>query len=702
MILQMARNNNRRKKDIKSKLIAAVCMLLVSTIMMVSSTYAWFTLSTAPEVKGITTSIGSNGALEIALSPASGKIDDVKDANLSTGDSWIAKNLTWGNMLDLGVMNDDGKTNYYGLDKLTLSPTMLLASGSDNAGTLGTTPLGTPIYGSDGRISGLSTDKTMIAGLNEGGTGYINGGAYGVRAVGSSSGMSAQQLGFRSNLSAISTNAENAAKAAGTSINANGSALASMVVQHARAGDSDTYDYKAYVPALQALTAELSSSVTYMQEAVRAALLVGASVEANETAYTVLVDSIKAAGWDDKQVTEGEESKTVKGIKTLVTEAQNESLSNIVKEIDRITSVIAGAKTNADALVTYNTSNPTEKITWDAQADKSLPGAGQVLTVLMNTSGDIKVNNYTLTELQGKMNDTDFLVGMVSDGITITLGNGSGVYYDIAKVAGNITATTNASVDSGTSLGTVTLKNVVIKTTVTEEAALISLKNALNTGITPAGNQGGAVLDTFYGYVIDLMFRTNAPASKLLLQTTAAQRIYGDSNNADTMGGGATLTFKDLSLSNANSVKGLVESIRIAFFDPANGKIYGIARATSTVSSEQADGKYTVVGNLKLCSYTIDATNGGRVTVGAVKTDSVADDNYNDGAVICDLDQNVAKAVSCLVYLDGEKVTNADVLYNTDVLGALNLQFASSVELEPIDNSDLFNGTEPSGGDETP
>ena len=63
----------KRRRDIKSKLIAAICMLLVSSIMMVSTTYAWFTLSTAPEVTGINTSVGANGNLEMALLPMSGR-----------------------------------------------------------------------------------------------------------------------------------------------------------------------------------------------------------------------------------------------------------------------------------------------------------------------------------------------------------------------------------------------------------------------------------------------------------------------------------------------------------------------------------------------------------------------------------------------------------------------------------------------------
>ena len=64
---------------IRSKLTAAVAMLLVSLILLVSSTYAWFTLSTAPEVKNITTTVAGNGSLEIALMPQDGLLGSIKN-----------------------------------------------------------------------------------------------------------------------------------------------------------------------------------------------------------------------------------------------------------------------------------------------------------------------------------------------------------------------------------------------------------------------------------------------------------------------------------------------------------------------------------------------------------------------------------------------------------------------------------------------
>ena len=48
----MAKTATKRKEfnvaSIKRRLSAALIMLLVSSIMLVATTYAWFTLSTAP------------------------------------------------------------------------------------------------------------------------------------------------------------------------------------------------------------------------------------------------------------------------------------------------------------------------------------------------------------------------------------------------------------------------------------------------------------------------------------------------------------------------------------------------------------------------------------------------------------------------------------------------------------------------------
>ena len=114
--------------SIRAKLVSAVAMLLVAVIMVVSSTYAWFTLSTAPEVTGISTQIGANGSLEMALVPTDGDLTKITSA---AGDSLLdllEKNLTWGNLVDLS-----DNTNY-GTDKFVLNPSKLGVDLADENG----------------------------------------------------------------------------------------------------------------------------------------------------------------------------------------------------------------------------------------------------------------------------------------------------------------------------------------------------------------------------------------------------------------------------------------------------------------------------------------------------------------------------------------------------------------------------------------
>jgi len=63
----------------------------------------------------------------------------------------------------------------------------------------------------------------------------------------------------------------------------------------------------------------------------------------------------------------------------------------------------------------------------------------------------------------------------------------------------------------------------------------------------------------------------------------------------------------------------------------------------------------------------------------------------NSGEKIMALTQNTATPVSVLVYLDGTAVQNADVAYSseTSMTGSMNLQFASSATLTPMEYADL-------------
>ena len=143
------------KKGIKAKLMAATSLLLVSAILLSLTTYAWFILSTAPEVTEMQTTAGANGSLEIALQSGDTAVDEIKNrvGDSSAVGSLKDANSTWGNVVDLS-----GDT--YGLQGLSLLPARLNMN-ADNVTVSKSSPLKMPLFGQDGRISELANLNSM-------------------------------------------------------------------------------------------------------------------------------------------------------------------------------------------------------------------------------------------------------------------------------------------------------------------------------------------------------------------------------------------------------------------------------------------------------------------------------------------------------------------------------------------------------------
>ena len=169
---------------IRSKLMAAASMLMVGVIMMVSSTYAWFTLSTAPEVKNISTTVAGNGSLEIALMPTDGTFSGITAGAVGSTASVVDKNTKWGNQIILSENTATG--DYYGLNSISLNPASLnytKAEGAAEATFVADKPLAIATYGFDGRIDELSSDNIGVKG-KAADSKQFNTGDYGVRAIG--------------------------------------------------------------------------------------------------------------------------------------------------------------------------------------------------------------------------------------------------------------------------------------------------------------------------------------------------------------------------------------------------------------------------------------------------------------------------------------------------------------------------------------
>ncbi len=650
----MNKKQGKRRVDIKSKLIGAICMLLVSTIMLVSTTYAWFTLSTAPEVKGITTAVGANGNLEMALLPKSGSLADITSQAGDSGLDIERRNVTWGNLVDVS------DTSIYGLDKISLYPSALNAATEDANGnplTLAEALLETPGYGADGRVSEL-LKNTVTGYYDSQTTSFSPNDYYGVRAVGTASGMTDRQLDYRNARSTANTAKAQAANQAAQSLNNNGSALANIAISYgmnstaATFGQTDVTTLRSIIDDLNEDEGVLDRIETAYIQYILAYAASAASGEA-DTTWQAVKGAVNAEG------------ATLDSIITAMggTFALPQALATAIEEYNEMVASVAEAD---EALQTLET-----ELAADANADFTWAEIRTALTPLADPSAML-INGFKASEVKSNLGD---LVSSVTSqgGLKVIMKTGAGVYADIADQCGDY----NASITiEKVEYNGIVLNNMAAQME-TQSDVNPAYLDQIGTVIAAAGSPegtGNAVLPItdMYGYIIDMAFRTNAAESNLLLQVDAADRIYSDNTNEETLGGGSSMTFKAVPTDFTNDqVKGLMSAIRIVFFDPTDDqKVVATAKLDVDNATLGTDGI-----TAKMYLYTI--TEDGETKL---------EDN-----AIMPLTQNEATALSVLVYLDGENVGNDDVAATaaSSMTGSMNLQFASSANLVPMEYSAL-------------
>ena len=617
----------------RKKLTAAIAMLLIAALMVVTATYAWFTLSTSPEVTGITTTVGANGNLEIALGSTENWGDPslitsaVGDSNLAT----ILKNVTWGNIVDLSAVD-------YHLSDIILNPARLNIAG----GKIGASPLLTPTYGNDGRVADLVANT--VSGIFS--EGSFKDGGNGVRVLGTASGMTDQQLAYRNAKSNIANAASSANAKAAASLNESGSKLADIIVQHATAdGDADANTYN--IEFIDSMITKLTDANTQYETVIRQYFIAAAASQlADKTTYDAAVSAINTTAITDLIAT------GVNGI-TLPAGTAVKSIADIYT---------ANAAAIAEATTKLGTVGDKTAASWtDTKA---------VLDPLVNTA-NVTVNGIAASEVKNRIDELASAV--MGEGLKVEMPSGSGVYSNFADVGGNYSS---SIVISQLTYGSVKLTN--INATMTTKCTNNYAANiAYPTAPTGATGAGTAITDS-YGYALDFWFRTNASGSDLLLQGDGAQRVYEDSTNAATMGGGSYMEFES---TNANytteNVAKLMEAIRIVFADKEGTPLaYAKLGATAVTGSK-------VKAPIELWAATVDGE--GKITyTGDAKLDSQK---------ITALTANTPTAISVYVYLDGDVVDNGDVANAaTSMTGSMNLQFASSATLTPMKNTPLFDG----------
>lgn len=150
----------------KRKLIAAGSMVVLSLLMITAATFAWLTISTAPEISNMTTSFATNDNLEIALYDSTIVDDKPETADGSQSVSGHARNILWGNLIDFSTDDDAGQDMKDTKLKPVKAASETITMDSDQA-------FSAPRYGKDGRLDDF--EPLLLSSPDNGtGVGYAN------------------------------------------------------------------------------------------------------------------------------------------------------------------------------------------------------------------------------------------------------------------------------------------------------------------------------------------------------------------------------------------------------------------------------------------------------------------------------------------------------------------------------------------------
>lgn len=594
-------NTNSKRNNNKVKLISSLCMLLIASLMVVGSGYAWIVISTAPEVADIPVIVGANGALEIKLNLT----------NPAEGD----RNAQFRNIIEFGQRGYDGSTNNYGLGGITLLPAIF--SDSFNNGYVQI-----PQYGYDGLVAG-ELGNPLVGTYDEAEGFFYQNDTNGVRVIGTSSGVSERQLMFnnavkeaRSAISGAKSYAQNSLK---------NDKFMSLVI--AMTGDNPTYSGED-LEVLNSMITGLERSVAKLEEAYKQLIFASAASDnGQEDTVASLVQNL----WENT------EASII--LETIVESNGRVELSDS-RSIEIDSTVLAGIE--ALQATKAKVEGARQDYTDLNREDDSFTSTeiSPILDTLVNKD-HILLNG---EEISSDINVSDIL----SNGATITMQQGAGVYVEIADQVGDF----NAAVPGSVSI-------TMIADSEREAGYLPYALGEIEAVGAPGADLTTLPFENFYGYILDFVFKTNAENSNLLLQTEATDRVDDNNSSEETMGAGSFMQFyipEGASITDVQ-VRQIMSCFNIVFFDTDTGAILGKAYLDYVAATTNADGSVTA----KL--YMED-----------------------EDQVITSLGQYAEEQISVLVCLDAERLENEHVSATTatSVTGILNLQFASDADLVPM------------------
>lgn len=679
---------------VKEKLFITGLGLLMATVMTVSASFAWIMLSVAPEVSSINTTLASNGSLEIALSNDKGTDPEESDIDEQAlpSDELSATNVQWGNLVSL---NDPS----YGISDLTLRPAQL------NTGALGTSPLWAASYGEDGRITGLGS-KFVYAKYDPAQKQFMASADFGVRAISSYKTLTTETTAqeYEAKYNALLKAHRDVNEFYSTHITTkfvNGNlegvigdlgGIVSVYLQSIINGTPYRISSETNLPLNEKQVTALLTLYQTLQEGMK--LQKEALVQlSNLQQYVYSRQHIDEAtnrpldftplSWED--LSTGKETYDSKGTshkkpsdrKTPNDAVSINGLKQFIDDLDTVQKNITALENHIKNISNVKTENVKPQINdvcdpYQAKVDGYTVnqwlnrGLGQ-LANLASGRHLVQICNGTLRNFEQFAIDADSRLPRIKDWQS-EYRNGT-VLRAKARALGmdnqiKMTAhvCTNANGDS----------------------YFMSDFGALPADI----NASEKVAEDTYGMAIDLWLRTNSEKTYLTLEGAVVKdaengtvssfdgvnRVWNTipnaalTSNSTTQGNGSCYTYYVDTPEDLQRSLRLLKNMKVAFFGTADGKKF--ATAVMDIENYYAqNGRVTVplVIDTKDCmEYTYEDT------INSVeKTGYAIKEMYTDEAI----------RVTALIYLDGENLTNEDVLAAETILGQLNIQFGSSVPL---------------------
>ena len=689
----------RQLKKIQPRLMAALSMLLVSAVMLASTSYAWFVLSTAPEAADLTTVAGANGALEIALQSTNADGNGRAEITHKVGDSIKPvdqSNTTWGNLVDL--------TTGYGLEHITLFPSRLHVTGTTVDGATSysvntNSILAAPLFGTDGRVVRLNPASKTHYSADGSFTDTAN---WGVNVIGfAQSGDMAEDNSFTRAYSRANVLAE-ATQKVGTyrmelraemedliERNSYGifGVMAALVGVNLMTNEQLTATVTDYVASMEAMIGDAA-------DAVRWALL--ANAVADSTYSSDSDEDMRALGTIYKEflqypmISEDPNAVTVFSIATgkypeIATAAA--AVATAQTRIGRASRDIAQGSIASAALMLVN---PNESFMYGMNAASGV--ADQSIT-----------NGLAYDFLMGVQRDTIFMVKTEgADSMSVNL------FSSLAAVLGDYGATmtvwlqptgenTFNMVDQEPTDGGVWMEcNYDIKAT--NKSSYAGWSDVTNLDLTAADDNIGVLGKVYlqvsgitatgdilmpvtrsditaYGYSIDLAFQASESTS-LMLQQTGTERIF-DNDKEDLQGVGSTLTFTIPGDLSHEQTARLLQCIHIVFMNTTTGTIYKIAAADP--------GSIETV--LDAATATLQLYEPGFAEDGSLSLGSRVSDN-----VITDMTKDTPYYITAVIYLNGDLVDSGMFSpgQTLSLDGRINLQFSSQTQLQSMKYSNFY------------